>query len=580
MSNLEHRIPGKDAPLETSIERLQSLLAARGFDLEEQSWLNPVADCWSVHLRDRDCPLLFTNGKGSSQLAARASALGEFIERVSCNHFWTHYYLGETLAKHSFVLSPEEKWFPLNKSRAWPKALLTPELQTFYNPEGTVATASLVEQNSGNAMRGICALPHVRQRDGKTVWFPANIIGNLYLSNGLSAGNTPSEARTQALSEVLERFVKFRVLREGLCLPEVPAEVIARYPRIEAGIKGLRDAGFGIHVKDASLGGQFPVMVVTLLHPQDHGVYTSFGAHPRFEVALERALTELLQGRALDALAGFPPPGFDLEEVADPQNLEIHFVDSSGIISWNFLGDAADFAFNDWNFSGTTTEEFSWLVDCIHTTEHDIYIADFEHLGAYACRIIVPGMSEVYPIEDLEWENNSIGNRVRPALLKLPDLDDAECNELLDALEELELADERLVSILIGLAADADSPWATLRVGELKALLALKLGDREASAEGCAWVTQFGHVAESRSRVYRALEALLRLENATQYERALADLYGAEALTKARKLIAGQDPFFDLCQLGPDLQGSVLHQRLLVAYRKAWQMPTAIGKTA
>jgi ribosomal protein S12 methylthiotransferase accessory factor len=85
----------------------------------------------------------------------------------------------------------------------------------------------------------------------------------------------------------------------------------------------------------------YPVMNVTLLHPHDQGCFSSFGAHPRFEIALERALTELLQGRALDALAGFPEPGFDLEEIASAPNIEIHFVDSSGIVSWNFLGDEA-----------------------------------------------------------------------------------------------------------------------------------------------------------------------------------------------------------------------------------------------
>ena len=74
------------------------------------------------------------------------------------------------------------------------------------------------------------------------------------------------------------------------------------YKRQVAGIAELRAAGFGILVKDASLGGKYPVMCVTLLNPEDQGCYASFGAHPRFEVALERALTELLQGRALDRL--------------------------------------------------------------------------------------------------------------------------------------------------------------------------------------------------------------------------------------------------------------------------------------
>ena len=62
-------------------------------------------------------------------------------------------------------------------------------------------------------------------------------------------------------------------------------------------------------------------------------------------------LTELLQGRALDALDGFPPPGFDIDEIASAPNLEIHFVDSSGILHWNFLGATPDFAFCEWNFS-------------------------------------------------------------------------------------------------------------------------------------------------------------------------------------------------------------------------------------
>ena len=79
----EHFIPGKDASLEASIARMQSCLEAAGFHVEERSWLNPVAGLWSVHVAERDCPLLFSNGKGGSRLAALASALGEFIERAA-----------------------------------------------------------------------------------------------------------------------------------------------------------------------------------------------------------------------------------------------------------------------------------------------------------------------------------------------------------------------------------------------------------------------------------------------------------------------------------------------------------------
>lgn len=568
-------IPGKDAALETSIATLQHRLAQLGFHVEERSWLNPVEGIWSVHLRDRDCPLLFTNGKGASQLACRASALGEFFERLSTRYFWTHYYLGAEIANRPFVHDPREKWFPLPEDGAWPAELLTPELQAFYNPDGSVEAARLVDLNSGNVERGLCALPYVRQRDGRTVYFPVNLIGNLYVSNGMSAGNTPAEARTQALSEIFERHVKFRIIAEGLCLPDVPEDVIARHPHIAAGIAALRAAGFGILVKDASLGGQYPVMNVTLLNPRDQGCYASFGAHPRFDVALERALTELLQGRALDALDGFPPPAFDLDEVASCPNLEIHFVDSSGSVHWNFLGDTPDFAFADWNFStpdAATGHDCAWLIERIHALGHDAYVADFDQLGVYACRILVPGLSEIYPVDDLAWENNSAGNAVRDAILRLPELSDDACADLLDALNDSGADDQKLVRALIGIAADPGTLWEDLRVGELKTLLALACGDDEALQEGLDWIAHFAQINPERSRVYRCIDSLLRLDDLERVDAcrdALEQLFGGDTVAQAEAMLDGSQRFFAVAAPGLALAGCGLHQRLLAAYEKA-----------
>lgn len=566
-------IPSKDASLEASIATLLGRLKTIGFHVEERSWLNEIENIWSVHVTDRDCPRLFSNGKGGSELAARASALGEFFERLATNYFWTHFYLGETTANAAFVHYPDEQWFPV-KGKAWPKKLLTPELHAFYNPDKAVHAKQLIDLNSGNAERGICAIPYTRLRDGASVLFPVNVIGNLYVSNGMSAGNTLMEARTQALSEIFERDIKFRIIRDGICLPDVPEAVINRYPRIAAGIRGLRAAGFGIRVKDASLGGEYPVMNVTLLHPGDQGVFASFGAHPQFEVALERALTELLQGRALDSLGNFPAPGFDQAEIADAQNLEIHFVDSSGVISWDFLRGTPDHDFVDWNFSTTTAEDYQWLVDRIHDSGHDIYVADFTHLGVYACRILVPGLSEIYPIDELQYENNTVGNRVRPALLRLPELSRSECRNVLKTLADLDLAEELPITTLIGLAADPDTAWADLRVGELKTLLGLAVGDSEVVLEGCAWISQFGVLSESRRRVYRCIENLLQLEDARHFDESLRLLFGEAALNQAKALIRREQQFFGLNTLGTEMAGSDMHRRLLAAYRKVQRWKT------
>lgn len=576
MSANETFIPSKDASLESSIRTLQSKLVALGIHVEEKSWLNEIEGIWSVHVIDKDCTRLFTNGKGATQLAARASALGEYFERLSTNYFWTHFYLGTAIANQDFVHYPNEQWLKLNGEN-WPRALLTPDLQKFYNPEGGALASQLIDLNSGNAERGICAIPYQRLKDGLSVLFPVNLIGNLYVSNGMSAGNTLMEARTQALAEIFERDIKFRIIREGLCLPDVPQDVINRYPRIAAGIKGLRDAGYGILVKDASLGGQYPVMNVTLLHPEDQGCFASFGAHPRFEVALERALTELLQGRAINNLKGFVSPGFDMEEIADSQNLEIHFVDSSGVISWEFLRSTPDFEFVDWNFGTTTEEDYHWCVDTIHGSGHHIYIADFTHLGVYACRIIVPGMSEIYPVEELQWENNSVGNLIRPYAIKLQSLSHAESAELLTTLLDLDLADELPVTTLIGLCADPNSPWVDLRVGELKTLAAIACQSTDDILDGCAWIAQFNELPKERAKVYRCLSDLVQISvelahpDPALFKANLKLMYGAQTLNQAEKLLNQTEQYFGLINLGENMQGSRMHQQLLAAYGKVWK---------
>lgn len=576
-------IPSKDAALEDSIATLQAKLGLLNIQVEEKFWLNEIEGIWSVHVIDKDCTRLFTNGKGASQLAARASALGEYFERLSTNYFWTHFYLGKKNANKNFVHYPMEQWIPLDKSddQQWPKALLTPELQSFYNPDSTCPASHLIDLNSGNATRGICAIPYTRLRDDKSVLFPVNLIGNLYVSNGMSAGNTLMEARTQALAEIFERDIKYKIIREGICLPDVPEAVLNRYPRIAKGIQGLRDAGYGILIKDASLGGQYPVMNVTLLHPEDQGCFASFGAHPRFEVALERALTELLQGRAMASLKGFVAPGLDMEEIADSQNLEIHFVDSSGVISWEFLRSTPDYAFVDWQFSNTTEEDYHWCVNTIHQSGHDIYIADFTHLGVYACRILVPGMSEIYPVEELEWENNTVGNVIRPFAIRLPELSTLESMQLLKSLQDLELADELPVTTLIGLCADANTPWVDLRVGELTLLAALAAKARDEILDGCEWIAQFGELPEARARVYRCIQHIIGLQDlvasgdVSAYMANLQLLYDAKTVQLAEQLLTGEIQYFGLNHLGDNMEGSLMHQQLLAAYEKVRVMHKA-----
>ena len=410
------------------------------------------------------------------------------------------------------------------------------------------------------------------QRDNRTTWFPINIIGNCYVSNGMSAGNTKNEARVQSLSEVFERYIKNKIIAEGICLPEVPDSVLQRYPQITEAIQKLEQHGYQLRIADASLGGRYPVMSVTLINPTNATVFASFGAHPSFEVALERTVTELLQGRDLNQLDGFQAPSFDLDEVADHHNLETHFIDSSGLIAYDFFKNTPDYEFVDWDHDASTTDEFRYLCDVIHKLGFDIYISDYEHLNVYSCRIVVPGMSDIYPVDDLVWNNNNEGALFREEILSLKQLDTTQWQSILDRLEEGGYNDYQRVAEFIGIAPDAGTTWASLRIGELKAMLCLALKNNEA-IEWVNWSIQIDQLDKNSTRFYLCLQALLKINSDTHrklddYTDSLKLMFGEQTLSDCLEVISGKENFFGLHSPGLSLDGFVTHQKLLDGYKK------------
>ena len=410
-------IQGKDKPLEETIRHMSSVIQKLGIKLEIASWRNIVKNVWSVHVRDADAPMCYTNGKGATKESALASALGEYLERLSCNYFYNDYFLGNDFKNEPFVHYPDEKWFKLSEKKLIPEGLLDDYCLRVYDPESELTGKDLLDTNSGLAERGICALPFKRLSDNSTVYFPVSILGNLYVSNGMSAGNSINEAQVQCLSEIFERAIKKRVIEEQLVLPSVPSNVLERYPKIQEGLKDLESKGFPLIVRDASLGGRFPVMCIALMNPKTGGVFASFGAHPKFEIALERCLTELMQGRSFEGLNDVLKPTFNSQAITEPNNFVEHFIDSNGLVSWRFFSDKPDYGFSDWNIEGTTEQENLELQNILRKLEKEVYIANYEDLGVPCCRIIVPGFSEIYPVEDLIWENTNRALEFREDIL-------------------------------------------------------------------------------------------------------------------------------------------------------------------
>ena len=570
-------IAGKDLPLEQTIANMSGVLANLGIKIEIASWRNIIPNVWSLHVRDAHSPMCFTNGKGSTKESALASALGEYIERLSNNHFYAGVFWGEDIANGAFVRYPNERWFKPGSKDALPTEILDEYCLNIFNPDGELRGSHLIDTNSGNAQRGICSLPYVRQSDGELVYFPSNLIENLYVSNGMSAGNTLVEAQVQCLSEIFERAVKREILEGEIALPDVPQEVLAKYPDIVEGIQGLEEQGFPVLVKDASLGGAYPVMCVTLMNPRTGGVFASFGAHPSLEVALERSLTELLQGRSLEGLNDLPPPTFASEAVTEPNNFVEHFIDSSGIVSWRFFSEKSDYDFVEWDFSGqgenSNAQEAATLFGILESMGKESYVAVYDQLGAIACRILVPGYSEVYPIEDLIWDNTNKALLFRADILNLATLDNASLGALLERLENNELDEYGDIATLIGIEFDENTPWGQLTVLELKLLIQLALKKLDETNELVGAFLQYNDNTVERRLFYQALSAVLEIEldddlELDDYIVNLRRMFGDERMDAVIGSVDGSVRFYGLTPTSIKLEGLDRHHRLIDSYRK------------
>lgn len=577
-------IAGKDAALEDTLSRFKQVAQELKLDLVEEQWLNPLPDLWSVHLSIANCPAIYSNGKGSTHDAALCSAYGEIFERLATHMSFSDFYLGQTNADAKFVHFSDEKWTEIIDSEEdeegiegcpIPNDILNVKLRKLYGNKGALTLENLVDIQSCSFERGVCSIPFTNARNGEVVYFPVNLLDNLYASNGMSAGNSEYEALVQGLSEIIERYVKAKIIREGLSLPQVPDKIIEKYPKSYATLKALQSDELKAICYDASLGGKYPVVCVVLFNQSNGTTVASFGSHPIFEVALDRTLTELMQGRTFSDLDGFDEPSFDLEQTSSIINIESHFVDSTGLLPMMMFKKQPMFKFVAWDFDGSTHDQYKALRYIIDKLGFDIYIRTYQNLGVPVYRIVVPGMSEIYPFDDLIYNNTNSYIIFQEAILGLPNSQETP-ETYLDYLDELEsenIDDDALLPKILGLLPDDDSPWKTLRFGELKCLIALEANDYERALDFARWTVLFNQTIFDlqRLRFYQCLIKVLECKldkhlKLEDFSEAIELIYGTDTFKKVMAHINHEQKFNDLCSSDLELSNFKAHQELIKVY--------------
>jgi ribosomal protein S12 methylthiotransferase accessory factor len=200
-------------------------------------------------------------------------------------------------------------------------------------------------------------------------------------------------------------------------------------------------------------------------------------------------------------------------------------------------------------------------------------MAVYDQLGATACRILVPGYSEIYPLEDLIWDNTNKALAFREDILNLHRLDDAGLEALLERLEESELDDYTDIITLVGVEFDENTAWGQLTILELKLLINLALQQFEAAHEQVGTYLQYNENTVERGLFYQALNVVLEvlLDDELElddYEANFRRMFGNPRMDAVLGSVDGSVRFFGLTPTSMKLEGLDRHQRLIDSYQK------------
>ncbi len=285
----------------------------------------------------------------------------------------------------------------------------------------------------------------------------------------------------------------------------------------------------------------------------------------------------MLQGRSFEGLNDLPKPTFSSNAVTEPNNYVEHFIDSSGVVSWHFFSSNSDYEFVEWDFSSegenANEEEVATLFSILEELGKESYMAVYQHLGATACRILVPDYSEVYLVEDLVWDNTNKALLFREDILNIHRLDEEQLEALVERLEEVEVDDYTEIKTLIGIEFDENTEWGQLTILELKLLIYIALQQFEEAKELVETFLQYNTNTVERGLFYQCLNVVLEVElddelDLNDFELNFRRMFGDERMDAVIGSMDGSIRFYGLTETNMQLEGLDRHLRLIDSYKK------------
>ncbi len=425
----------KDQSPEKTVKQITKILEDLGIQTHLEWYSKGVFGCFSNRVTI-DGTTIGTNGKGTSEAYAKASAYAELMERLQNDMT----YLG----KHDKeVLRHKGVWFSHDEVIQSAHDMVS-EDNAFYDVffarngcrNATDKLAALKQWDFGMTGKNdeyVC-VPFLSVKKREATYLPIGFCQSIYASNGMCAGNTMEEALVQGVSEILERHACKALIYDGITPPDVPDEYVSQFGDLYGIIQKIRSKGhYKVIIKDCSLGKGYPVTAAIIIDQTKGTFGVKFAAHPVFSIALERTLTEALQGKSLDEFTSLNRIG-DSKQVMHRDNILNIFKTGTGYYPAELLGRTPHYPFAPPAKPANTSNKdmLTSLLQTVMDDGGDVLIRDVSFMGFPSYYVIVPGMSEMFMVDRLRSKEQHTLLYISNMLNRLPEASEEELELLVN----------------------------------------------------------------------------------------------------------------------------------------------------
>lgn len=391
----------KDTSPEQTVENIRKCLATIGITLEDCWNESGIENCHSIHVRIPGGFPFFSNGKGVTPALAQASAYAEFIERLQCGLFL---YKFQSITRDFSInlqsYAPDGKYVTtaeLVQQGEWMDYIIE-------NYGCGLTREKLAQQCRAYACTNedkIWVLPYYSVFEDKYVYLPAGFVEHVYSANGCCAGNTREEAWVHALAEIMERRSAITQLLSGRAMPPIPEETLRKFPTAEKILDSIHKSGiFDIQVFDLSLGNGFPIVATRIIDKRNQTHVINIAADPVLEIAIDRTLTEIFQGRSLNnfSLTNNKCILTDMSQIPPAHNVLNQLETGNGQFTVDFFTEELSCDKPCTQFVDRRDMNNKELLDYMLGLYRDLgkplYVRNQSFLGFHSYQLIVPGFSE------------------------------------------------------------------------------------------------------------------------------------------------------------------------------------------